>query len=144
MMHKLFTSLTLALMLCSLLAACAEEPAEQQLRRQLQTMQDAIENKQAGDFLDIVADEYRDKQGGNKQSLKKLMLFHMLRNRKIGVYLANVQVEVTGQTAEITMQAGLTGGQGILPDRARLYKVITRWRYTSGDWLLYYAEWEPV
>jgi hypothetical protein len=144
-MRALLTKLIFLLLACSLLASCEKPPAEQQLRGDLQVLQDALENKRPDIFLDIVADDYADKQGNDKQLLKKLLLINMLQNQKIGVYLANIQVTVTGQTAEITMQAGLTGGtEKLLPDRARLYTVITRWRQTSSDWLLYYAEWEPV
>jgi hypothetical protein len=144
-MNPLLMKLVVVLLACCVLVSCEKPPAEQQLRQQLQVMQKALEKKSPDVFLDNVADDYSDKQGGDIQSLKKLLLFHMIQNQKIGVYLANIQVTVTGQTAELTMQAGLTGGsERLLPDRARLYRVITRWRQASGDWLLYYAEWEPV
>lgn len=125
-------------------AACSTPPDEVTIRGLIDSMQAAVEGKQASAFLEHVAAEYTDGYGQSRHDLKRMLLHQFLRNENIGVYLTGVEIRVEGIRAEANLTAGLTGGAGSLPERARLYRLSTRWRKTGDDWRVDYAEWRPL
>ena len=134
--------LLMALLLSILVTGCERTDDETALRRALETMQTAIESRKTDTFMQHISDDYRDEQGGDVKALRRLLLFHFLRNRKIGVYITAQKLEMHGNLAKISFNATLTGGEGLVPERARVYTVKTRWRKQGDQWKIYHAAWE--
>jgi len=130
-------------LLLSLLAAgCERTDDETALRMSVETMQAALESHRADTFMEHVADDYSDSNGGDIRTLRKLLLFHFLRNKTIHVFITAQQYDLQGSLAEISFNATLTGGENLMPERARIYTVRTRWRKQGGRWKIYHAAWE--
>jgi hypothetical protein len=144
-------SLRAALTLCLAaglvtLAGCKRTPDEALIRDNIAAMAEALEKKEAGAFLDPVADDYHDRDGRDRRGLRQLLAVHFLRHKDIGVTIADVSVEFRdGGTALARLHARAVGADGLITDRhGGVYRVQTHWRKKSGDWQLIYAEWEPL
>jgi len=135
---------SLTIFLIVLLSSCGETLDDDTLiRNAIKEMQTAIESKSPMALLSHVADDYSDSAGRNYTSLKGLMLGHFLRNRnkKISVYITAIETDIVGYVATATFNAGVTGGTGILPEKARIVQVETKWRKQDDEWLMTSATW---
>jgi len=143
-LHRLkqFGYLLAGALLILLAAGCERTDDETALRMAVDAMQAAIEARKADTFMQHIADDYQDAQGGDVKTLRRLLLFHFLRNRNISVYITGKKLELLGNLAEVSFNATLTGGENLMPERARIYTVKTRWRKQGGQWIIYHAAWE--
>lgn len=127
------------------LSGCTRAAPEQRLRATLEAMHQAIEARQIGAAMAPVAEDFVGEQGLDAAGLRRLMQLQMLGNRRIGVTLGPVDVQLRDDTARVRFTALLTGGSGRwLPEQAQTYQVTTGWRLQDGDWQLTYAQWEPA
>ncbi|MBB4758445.1 ketosteroid isomerase-like protein [Xanthomonas campestris] len=127
------------------LVGCTRAAPEQRLRATLETMHQAIEARDIGEAMAPVAEDFVGDQGLDAAGLRRLMQLQMLGNRRIGVTLGPVDVQLHDDTARVRFTALLTGGSGRwLPEQAQTYQVTTGWRLQDGDWQLYHAQWEPT
>ncbi|NIJ95064.1 ketosteroid isomerase-like protein [Xanthomonas campestris] len=127
------------------LVGCTRAAPEQRLRATLETMHQAIEARDIGEAMVPVAEDFVGDQGLDAAGLRRLMQLQMLGNRRIGVTLGPVDVQLHDDTARVRFTALLTGGSGRwLPEQAQTYQVTTGWRLQDGDWQLYHAQWEPT
>ena len=141
-------SLAGALMLLAavmlLAAGCSRSPPEQRLRTQLSTMQAALEERRAGDFMDGVAADFAGNDGMDRAALQQVVRAQVLANARIGLTLGPAEVALVDDRATVRFSAVASGGGGrILPERAQAWDVTSGWRDVGGDWRLYYAEWKP-
>ena len=128
-----------------LLAGCARQLPEQRLRAQLSAMQEALEQRRAGDFIDGVASDFTGNGGIDHVALQQLVRAQVLANSSIGLTLGPAEVEIVGDRATVRFSAVVTGGSGrFLPERAQAWEVTSGWRDEGGDWRLYYAQWKPL
>ena len=135
----------LVLVLALLLAGCARQLPEQRLRAQLSAMQEALEQRRAGDFIDGVASDFTGNGGIDHVALQQLVRAQVLANSSIGLTLGPAEVEIVGDRATVRFSAVVTGGSGrFLPERAQAWEVTSGWRDEGGDWRLYYAQWKPM
>ncbi|PPT56257.1 hypothetical protein XarbCFBP8138_08730 [Xanthomonas arboricola] len=127
------------------LSGCTRAAPEQRLRATLEAMHQAIEARQIGAAMAPVAEDFVGEQGLDAAGLRRLMQLQMLGNRRIGVTLGPVEVQLRDDTARVRFTALLTGGSGRwLPEQAQTYQVTTGWRLQDGDWQLIHAQWEPA
>ncbi|MBB3843526.1 hypothetical protein [Xanthomonas arboricola] len=127
------------------LSGCTRAAPEQPLRATLEAMHQAIEARQVGEAMAPVAEDFVGEQGLDAAGLRRLMQLQMLGNRRIGVTLGPVDVQLRDDTARVRFTALLTGGSGRwLPEQAQTYQVTTGWRLQDGDWQLIHAQWEPA
>jgi len=132
----------LIIILLFFFAGCGKTPDEVLLRQNITDMQTALEQRQAGEFLQYIAEDYQDNYGQDIKSLKRLLLANFIRHSNINTFINNIEITISGGTATITFTATLTGGQGLIPDSGRIYTATTKWRKQSSDWLLFSARWE--
>ncbi|MFC3128610.1 nuclear transport factor 2 family protein [Coralloluteibacterium stylophorae] len=103
----------------------------------------AVEARDAGAVLAPVAEDFGGPDGLDRDGLARLVRLSFLRNAGIGTTLGPMSVQVDGERARVGFDAGLTGGRGLLPERAQLYAVETGWRFEDGEWMLISAQWTP-
>ena len=126
-----------------LLTGCSKPPAEVRIRAAIDAMVEAVEQKRTGEFMDYVAPDFVGSGDvPDRMDVERLLRFHQLRNKNIGVNLRSVEVEVRDDRATVSFNALLTGSENWLPERGRDYAFVTGWRLEAGDWKLINAQWE--
>jgi hypothetical protein len=126
-----------------MLAACAGDTPEAQLRQQFDEMQTAVEAGKAGDFIDGVSADFTGAEGIDRAALHNMIRAHTLMNARIGATTGPLDVKVQGENAEVAFNVLLTSSSGrLLPNQAGTYRVTTAWRREDGDWRVYHARWE--
>ncbi len=131
------------LALAMLLAACAGDTPEAQLRQQFDAMQAAVEEGKAGDFIEGVSPDFSGEEGIDRAALHNMIRAHTLMNARIGATTGPLDVKVEGENAEVAFNILLTSSSGrLLPNQAGTYRVTTAWRREDGDWRVYHARWE--
>jgi hypothetical protein len=136
--------LLLALTVLAALASCTREAPEAALRAQLQRMQAAATERNAGDFMEGVAADFTGNGGMDRAALHNLMRALVLGNSTIGATVGPVEIDMKSEQATLRFTVLLTGGSGrFLPDNAQTYSIISGWRLEDGQWRVYYAQWKP-
>jgi hypothetical protein len=127
-----------------LLSGCAEPPdAEQVIRQHMKNIEQAAENKQSGDILDYLADDFLGNNQFRKANIKGMLLLHFRRNKNIHILLHDVGIEVVADRATVKCQVILAGrDEKIIPERARILEIVSQWQRRDGDWQVISASWE--
>jgi len=126
------------------LSACGSSEDEMALRSNLRDMRQAISSNKADVLMKFVDESYKSPAHPNINALRNFVNSHLSRNRVIHIYLADINVEIDGDTATIVFFSGTADGPDKVPERGRLFKVGTRWLKTNGQWLLTQAKWRPA
>lgn len=125
-----------------LLPACSRTSPEHALRETMQSIELAMEQGDASQVEDYLADDFVGPGGMDRDAARRLAALAFLRHRDVGVTLGLLDVSVLPEHATVRFTAALTGGSGrALPDAARIYQVETGWRLEDGDWQLTSARW---
>jgi hypothetical protein len=130
------------LVLCALMvvSACHRDSPEAALRAQLQEMQSAAGEGRMGDFMDGVTDDFVGNGGMDRAALHNLLRMQALGKSNMSA----TTVQWQGNEAIVRFDALLAGGSGrFVPDSAQTYSITSGWRIESGEWRVYYAQWEP-
>lgn len=136
--------LLMPLSLAALLHGCSSTPDKTQIRDAIGAMAKAVEDKDRGAFAEYLAPDFRAGNGMSQRGLAQLLLFEFRRNSKIGVYVVSTDVKVDGAWATAVVHVALTGAGDWLPQRARYYRVTTRWHKHDGRWRVSRARWVVV
>ena len=132
-----------AALLLAGLVGCDAEPPEVQLRQRFDAMQQAVEEKRVGDFMDGVSSAFAGPGGMDRAALHNLVRARTLANARVGATTGPLEVRVEGDNATVSFRVLLTGSSGrLLPEQARTYNVTTAWRREEGDWRVYHAQWD--
>ena len=75
-------------------------------------MQEALEQRRAGDFIDGVASDFTGNGGIDHVALQQLVRAQVLANSSIGLTLGPAEVEIVGDRATVRFSAVVTGGSG--------------------------------
>lgn len=127
-----------------LLSACAREAPEARLRATVAGLQQAIAGHDAGGVRDALAEDFIGPDGLDRAGAVRLAQAMFLRYRSLGVHTGPLSLEMQPAHARVRFQAALTGGgDGPLPEAARLYDVETGWRLDDGEWRLVSIAWTP-
>ncbi|BCT93844.1 hypothetical protein LYSHEL_28710 [Lysobacter helvus] len=143
-MPAVLRTLLIALSLAVAIAGCKRDAPEVALRRDIATMQSAIEARDAGALADGLADDFIGPDGMDRTQAKRFAQVIFLRNRTVGATFGPMDIAMQGEGATVKFTAAVTGGAGgLLPDSGQVFDVTTGWRRVGGDWKLVSAEWAP-
>lgn len=119
-----------------LAAGCRRESAEQALRRDVASLQAAIEARDAGAVAKFLADDFIGDDGLDRDGARRLAVIHFMRNASVGVTTGPLDIRLQGDDhATVRTTVVLTGGGGgLLPDSGRVHAVTLGWRREGGDW----------
>jgi hypothetical protein len=135
--------IAVALALLTGLVGCSSETPEAQLRQRFEAMQQAVEEKRVGDFMDGVSEEFVGSGGLDRAALHNLIRARTFANTRVGATTGPLDVHVDGDNATVSFHVLLTGSSGrLLPEQARTYDVTTAWRREDGDWRIHHAQWD--
>jgi len=125
-------------------SGCARTPSEEALRETLGALQQALEDRDAATFEDLLADDFVGPDGLDRQGARRIATMSWMQHRRIGTTLGALDVKVKDRHGTVRFAAALTGGSGnLLPDSAQVYDVETGWRFDDGGWRMTSATWQP-
>jgi len=125
------------------LSACSRTDPEQALRNTLVQMEQALKDRNTGDFMGHVAPDFIQPDNAlDQMGLRRLVTGLLLRYPTIHAVSTVTDVQIEGDRATLVLLVLATGGQGVLPERGRAWEVRSSWRREGSNWLLYNAQWE--
>ncbi|MDH5649721.1 MAG: hypothetical protein OEY67_08690 [Gammaproteobacteria bacterium] len=122
--------------------ACQKESDEVKISKALSGMEQGIENRDAGQVLELLSPLFQDHAGRDIKAVRGLMFVHFSRNERINVVTTNKAIQVHNDSARMQFDVLLLGSSNILPERGRRYKVDTEWIKENGNWLLHRMDWQ--
>lgn len=125
-------------------AGCGQEPAEERLRERVAAMEQALERREPGVFMEGVAGNFIGEGGLDRRGLRGLLAAQMMRNAEVSAVLGPLDIQIQGDQARLAFDVVVTGGAGgFLPERAQAYRVESGWRDGADGWQVVEADWEP-
>ena len=91
----------------------------------------------------MVAPEYADSRGNNRNDIENMLRFYFLRQQKVALITRIDELTVFGDTAaEVTLQVGMAGtNDNVLGFSADAYRIEMELVREGDDWLLTHARW---
>jgi hypothetical protein len=132
--------ISLALILSSLLIACSSATSEEQRVRALfASAEEAAESRDVGDVLELVADEYADKQGNTRDSLRGFLRIYFAAHPKLELVTSvdDLQFPVAGLARARVTVRGLDLDRFNAGDSVRLDVEL---RIVGGEWRIVRAD----
>ena len=110
----------------------------------------AAGEKRVSDSVTAVSERFRG-GGLDRQGVKQLVAFHVLRGEWVSVLIAGDRVAVEGDAARASVDAVLVRGSGkgkpvaaLLPAEASAYRFECRLEREKVGWRIVEADWRPV
>lgn len=128
----------------AMMAGCSRTPPEQELRRAVADLEQAIESRDVSRLVDGLSEDFAGVEGMDRQQARRLAQGMFLRHPTISINTGPMTIQVQDQRASIEFVASVAGGSGaMLPDSMQMYRVKTGWRREGSQWLLVGAQWTP-
>ena len=131
----------IAVVLCTVLAACARPPDETRIRDAIGAMRASAEERNASGVLDHIGNDFTGQNGEiDRAGLARTVKLEFLRNDGFDVSLGSIAIEVKGDRATATFD--MTVGDASrrwLPSGRETFAVVSGWRREGSDWVCYNA-----
>ena len=130
----------------ALASACSRGTDEEQIRALIDSAETAAEARDVSDLMDLVADNYADDRGSDKDELQRFMRAYFVMHPKIELLVTVGEIELeTANRARVQVdvamlgtrldggpeQTSLTGDLESL--RVELRRVDSQWRVSRAD-----------
>lgn len=125
-----------------LATACSKEGDEQQIHHAIDDIVKAVEEKQAKGVLEYLTADFKAQGRQGTRDVRGMMFYYFRQYKQPRVYVSDIDIQVTGQSAQMTLKARVTGFGGLLVARGRIYRVATKWRKKNDHWRVTRARWE--
>jgi len=145
-------SLMLLLIVTIIIAfsACQRETDEQKIKNIITDIQTAAEAKDVKIIINNISKTYKDPQGFNYETIKRLLVGYFLQYPKISVYINNLEISVENSSARAIFQTVLTSGNktgsitDAIPQSLGMYDFEVSLKKESDGWKVISAKWEQV
>lgn len=137
--------LVFCLLILPALSCTTQTGPEEAIRANINAVQQAVEDKDTGEVLDFVTEQFLGNGRIDKQGLRALMLAYYLRHKNINVVVTRMDIEVSPYdpySAKMQGAVVLTGTDHLLPENGRLVNVSGEWQKYGDDWLLARLDWQ--
>lgn len=129
------------------LFSCSEPNELDILNQRIDGLVSAIENHSEQGIKDFLAKDFSTPNTSTTKGLNKTQFFlftryHFKRNKNILVTVVEKDLSLNNNQADVTAKVLLIGASEWLPERGQLYKVDSRWKKESGDWVMSRLRWE--
>ena len=134
-------------MAAALLGACsAPSPPEEAVRAWLEAAETAVEERDRGRLIEMIAEHYVDAHGNDRDAVDQRLRLYFLRNRNILIASTIEELEIVGGTAaHVVLTAGLAGTDAnAFGLRADAYRFDLELVEEDGEWLLIGADWSEL
>lgn len=137
-------ALVVLLAMLVLAAGCRRESAEQALRRDVSSLQAAIESRDARAMAKFLSEDFVGNDGLDREGARRLAAVYFMRNARIGMTQGPLDIRLQGDHATLRTTVMLTGGGagGLLPDTGRMQAVTSGWRLEDGEWRMTSLAWD--
>jgi uncharacterized protein (UPF0335 family) len=132
-------------------AGCGAEPtAEEKIRALIDRVERAAEERDAGDVLDALADDFEGVRGEDRRDVERIVRGTFLRMKDVYVYTVIRSIDVTSQgEAEGTILVGMAGNDIDSPSQLRdlhadLYEFDLDFVEQDGEWKVSGGQWRPA
>ncbi len=110
----------------------------------------AAEERRVGDAVEGVSERFRG-GGLDRQGVKQLVAFHVLRGEWVSVTISGARIAVAGDAARANVDAVLVRGSGkgkaleaLVPGEASAHRFACRLAREPDGWRVVEAEWRPI
>ena len=110
----------------------------------------AAEEKRVGDAVDGVSERFRG-GGLDRQGVKQLVAYHVLRGEWVSVSIAGARIAVAGDAARANVDAVLARGSGkgkaleaLVPGEATAHRFACRLEREPDGWRVVEADWRAI
>lgn len=131
-----------------LLMACGGSPAtpEAQLRALIDDVEQAAESHEISVFRNVVADDYQDEHGFNRQTVLRIVQGVLVRNQQIHLLSLVRRLDVEEATASAVVLVAMAGQpiestEALLNVRADLMRFDVDFVRRSDEWRVGAVEW---
>lgn len=134
-----------ALLSVALLGGCSKQDPGSALEAAATALEQGISKRQPKAVMKLLHQDFTGSHGMDRQAAHQQMLALFLRYQNIGVLVVNRQCQLDKgfyDRGHCSARVGISGAQGLIPERAELYRVDTTWQLQGGDWQLLKLEWE--
>ena len=128
-------------------AACSQpDSPEQQVQTTIEQMELAAEQRNIGDLMEYVSNEYRDADGHGPKEISQYVRGYMVANQSIQLLTRIDEIEFPGDDeARAKVLVGMVGREadaaGAWDLAADLYEFDIALIREDGDWKVTYAKW---
>jgi ketosteroid isomerase-like protein len=132
------------------IAGCHKETDEQKIKKIITDIQTAAEAKDVKEIINNISKTYKDPQGFNYETIKRLLVGYFLQYPKISVYINNLEISVENSSARAVFQTVLTSGDktgsiaDVIPQSLGMYDFDVSLKKESDSWKVVSAKWEQV
>jgi len=128
-----------------LLASCGgdENSPENEIRAWVTRGEHAAEEKNRGELLDMISENYADARGNDRKHIGDLLRLYFLRQDSVALLTSIDDIVLSGETAAtVQVAVGMAGTRDdVLGFDADAYNFEFELIRTDGDWLLIGAAW---
>lgn len=138
-------ALVIGPLMLSVLSCSSNTGPEEAIRANIKVIAKAVEDKDTGEVLDFVTEQFLGNGRLDKRELKGVLLAYYLRHKKINVVVTRMDIEVSPYdpySAKMKGSVVLTGTDRLLPEDGRLVSVSGEWQKYGDDWLLARLDWQ--
>lgn len=142
-MHYVKT--TLAILALAVGVGCSKQDPQNALEQAAQELQDAIAARQTGKAMERIHADFQGANGMDRQQTRQIMTGMFLRYQNIGLLVVGRECQLDKgfyDRGHCSARVGVSGAQGLIPERADLYKVDTSWQLAGKEWQLREISWE--
>lgn len=142
----LLLNLLRPLLLIALLSACSQTPELESLLARVDALEQAVEERQVNTAMAMLSEDFTTSKGWDRKEAHRLLLFYTMRHQHITLIRTHTDASLDSAYADqavVSFNIIMTGGEGLLPQQGRSYRVESRWRF-DGDWYLNSLQWEPL
>lgn len=134
----------LIVVLVVLIQACSSAGPENELELAAQQLEDSVKNKQHNAITKQMHADFKAQNRYGKQQARQQMLGLFMRYKNISVMVMNRKCELDASfydRGRCSAKVGITGAQGVFPDRADYLQVNTLWQHDGKQWQLIELKW---
>ncbi len=133
--------------MAAVLAGCSTpSPPDAAVRAWLEAAETAVEERDRGRLIDMLAEGYVDTRGNDRAAVDQRLRLYFLRNREILIasHVEDLQI-VGGTAAHVVLTAGMAGADAnAFGLRADAYRFELELVEQDGEWLLIGADWSAL
>lgn len=128
-----------------LLAACGKQDPASALEAAAIALEQAISERQTGKAAELLHEDFASHSGMDKREARQTMTGMFLRYQNVGLLVVGRDCQLDKgfyDRGHCTARVGISGAQGLIPERAELYQVQTTWQLDGKEWRLLSIQWQ--
>lgn len=132
------------LIVSTCLVACHAPSPVDALDAAAQRLQDNLSNTRSSTVVEQLHHDFSAQQGMDKKAAQQYMMLLFMRFKNVNILVVNRSCKLDNSyhdRGHCSAQVGVTGAQGLIPERADYYKVESEWQLNGKEWQLLKLHW---